>query len=90
MIHQSKDHRDVSTLIGNLLQSPKGWNLLIEAPNTHPDIWLPRVCLLKLGYSICLIHIEVYLHALWVLLQPGGSIQDVGGLQHADLLEERS
>lgn len=41
-------------------------------PNTHPDMGLPRICLLKPGHSICLIHVEVYLHSLWVLLQPAG------------------
>lgn len=43
---------------------------------------LPRVCLLKLGHSICLIHVEVYLHGLWVLLQPAR--------EHTDTLWDRN
>lgn len=31
MVHQSKDHWDVPTLTCDLLQSPKGWDLLIKA-----------------------------------------------------------
>lgn len=31
MVCQSKDHWDVPTLICDLLQSPKGWDLLIKA-----------------------------------------------------------
>lgn len=52
-------------------------------PNTHPDMGLPRVCLLKFGHSICLIHVEVYLHGLWVLLQPAGEHTHTGmGSKH--------
>lgn len=44
---------------------------------------LPRVCLLKLGHSVCLVDVEVYLHGLWVPLQPAGEHTHTGrGSEH--------
>lgn len=64
------------------LQTSRNSTRLKVPPNTHPDMGLPRICLLKLGHSICLIHVEVYLHSLWVLLQPAGNTPTDMGSKH--------
>lgn len=50
IVHHSKDHWDVSTLEGQLLDGSQVRYGAIETAHTHPGVRLPRVALLEVSH----------------------------------------
>lgn len=88
MIHQSKDQRDIPTLVRQPLEAAEVWDRLIKSTNTHPGIGFARVILSECGHSVSLVNIKADFQAPRLLQQLGTSISKVCCLQHRNMLKD--
>lgn len=58
MVHHSKDHRDVSALEGQQLDSFQVGHGTVETANTHAGVRFPRVALLEISHRVRLVNTE--------------------------------